>query len=33
VDPDKGPEFGIYKDIPEKTLVDALLTELILDEK
>jgi exodeoxyribonuclease V beta subunit len=33
VDPDKGPEFGIYKDIPEKTLVDALLTELILDKK
>ena len=32
VDPDKGPEFGIYKDIPDKTLVDALLKELILDE-
>ena len=33
VDPDKGPEFGIYKDIPDKTLVDALLKELILEEK
>jgi exodeoxyribonuclease V beta subunit len=32
VDPDKGPEFGIYKDIPDKTLVDALLKELILNE-
>jgi len=33
VDPDKGPEFGIYKDIPDKTLVDALLKELILNEQ
>jgi exodeoxyribonuclease V beta subunit len=33
VDPDKGPEFGIYKDIPDKTLVDALLKELILIEQ
>ena len=33
VNPDKGPEFGIYKDIPDKTLVDALLKELILEEK
>jgi len=33
VDPDKGPEFGIYNDIPDKTLVDALLKELILEEK
>ena len=33
VDPDKGPEFGIYKDIPEKTLVDALLKELILEKE
>ena len=24
VDPDKGPEFGIYKDLPDKDLVDAL---------
>jgi len=30
VDPDKGPEFGVYKDIPDATLVDALLKELIL---
>jgi exodeoxyribonuclease V beta subunit len=29
VDPDKGPEFGIFKDIPDKTLVDALLKALI----
>jgi exodeoxyribonuclease V beta subunit len=29
VDPDKGAEFGIYKDIPDKTLVDALLKALI----
>ena len=33
VDPDKGPEFGIYKDIPDKTLVDALLKELLLSEQ
>lgn len=33
VNPDKGPEFGIYKDIPDKTLVDALLKELMLEEK
>ena len=33
VNPDKGPEFGIYKDIPDKTLVDALLQELMLEEK
>jgi exodeoxyribonuclease V beta subunit len=33
VDPDKGPEFGIYKDIPDATLVDALLKELILEKK
>ncbi|MGD9232996.1 MAG: exodeoxyribonuclease V subunit beta [Desulfobacterales bacterium] len=33
VDPDKGPEFGIYKDIPDKTLVDALLKALILNEQ
>lgn len=32
VDPAKGPEFGIYKDIPDATLVDALLKELILYE-
>jgi exodeoxyribonuclease V beta subunit len=32
VDPDKGPEFGIYKDIPDKTLVDALLKELVFEE-
>jgi len=32
VDPDKGPEFGIYKDIPDKTLVDALIKELIFEE-
>jgi exodeoxyribonuclease V beta subunit len=30
VDPDKGTEFGIYKDVPDATLVDALLKELIL---
>jgi len=32
VDPDKGPEFGVYKDIPDATLVDALLKELILEK-
>ena len=30
VAPDKGSEFGIYNDFPDKTLVDALLKELIL---
>ena len=29
VNPDKGMEFGIYKDVPDATLVDALLKELI----
>jgi len=29
VDPDKGPEFGIYKDLPDTDLVNALLTALI----
>ncbi|MCW9096734.1 MAG: hypothetical protein OQJ93_05035, partial [Ignavibacteriaceae bacterium] len=33
VDPEKGPEFGIYKDIPDKTLVDELLKALILNEQ
>ncbi len=28
VDPDNGPEYGIYKDIPDASLVDALLTGL-----
>ena len=32
VDPDKGPEFGIYNDIPDKTLVNALLKAMILNE-
>jgi exodeoxyribonuclease V beta subunit len=30
VGPDKGTEFGIYKDVPDAALVDALLKELIL---
>jgi exodeoxyribonuclease V beta subunit len=30
VDLDKGPEFGVYKDFPGKTLIDVLLRELIL---
>ena len=32
VDPDIGPEFGIYKDMPDKALIDALLKELISEE-
>ena len=33
VDPDKGPDFGIYKDIPDAMLVDVLLKELTLENK
>jgi len=29
VDPDRGPEFGIYKDLPNTDLVNALLKALI----
>ena len=33
VDMDKGPEFGIYKDIPDSILVDALLKALTLENR
>jgi exodeoxyribonuclease V beta subunit len=33
VDTDKGPEFGIYKDIPDSILVDALLKALTLENR
>lgn len=29
VDPERGPEFGIYKDLPDTDLVNALLKRLI----
>jgi exodeoxyribonuclease V beta subunit len=33
VDREKGTEFGIYKDLPDKNFVDTLLKELILGNR
>jgi exodeoxyribonuclease V beta subunit len=32
VDPDKSPDYGIFKDIPDKMLVDTLLKELLAEK-
>jgi hypothetical protein len=29
VDPESGPEFGIYRDLPRKKLVEGLVKSLI----